>query len=175
MKIQFLILILTLALAMPVIAEQPKIEIYTDKNTYLSGERGIITAEIETFGVIHEAEIEMEILGPSGKFVYGDLLYIQIPKKTILNPNTMQTEQVLYHEDIDYLDAGKTIRRNINFEVPINAVEGIYTVIVRLASPYITLEGSKYLYISGGGEVIDIIIIIYIVILILSLYLIWRG
>jgi len=171
-------------LAMPVIADEltiPKdvkgsrIEIYTDKDSYFSGERGTIIAEIETFGEMQEAEIELEILSPEGKLVYGDLLYTKIPRKSVLNPGTEQTEQVLYHEDISYMSSGKTIRRVIDFEVPIDAVTGTYTLNVNLVSPDISFGKSEFLYISGSGQSVDVIIFIYIVILIFSLYLAWRG
>ncbi|NIM47135.1 MAG: hypothetical protein GTN40_03185 [Candidatus Aenigmarchaeota archaeon] len=184
MKIQILTLILIMLLALPVVADEltiPKeakgsrIEIYTDEESYYSGERGIIIAEIETFGEMQEAEIEIEILSPEGKLVYGDLLYTEIPRKTVLNAETEQTEQVIYHEDIGYMSPQKTIRRVIDFEVPIDAVTGTYTLNVNLRSPDITFGKSEFLYISGSGETIDFIILIYIVILIFSLYLIWRG
>jgi len=181
MKIQILILILIMFLAIPVSADEliiykePRLEIYTDKNSYYAGEKGIITAEIETFGAIQEAEIEMEILSPEGKLVYGDLLYTKVPRESVLNPYTEQTVQVLYQEDIDYMSPGKIIRRNIDFEVPIDTKTGTYTINTKLVSPYMTLEKSKFLYISGEGEFVDVIIIIYIVILVFSLYLVWRD
>jgi len=183
MKIRILILILIVFLAIPVVADElvilsetkPKLEIYTDKESYHAGERGVITTEIETFGKIQEAEIEIEILSPEGKLVYGYLLYTEIPKETILNPYSDQTIQILYHEDIGYMSPGRIVRRDIVFEVPIDAITGTYTINTKLRSPDITLGKSKFLYISGSGEVIDIIILIYIVILIFSLYLAWRG
>ncbi len=184
MKIQILILILILFLSVPIFADEltilkdmkgSRIEIYTDKESYVSGERGTIIIEVETFGKMEQAEIEIEILSPGGKLVYGDLLYTQIPRKTVLNPYTEQTEQVIYHEDIGYMGPGKIVRRIVDFEVPIDAVKGTYTLNVKLRSPDITFGKSESLYISGGGEAIDVIILIYIVILIFSLYLVWRG
>jgi len=184
MKFQILALVLILFLAIPVVADEltiPKearesrLEIYTDKDSYYSGERGKIILEIETFGVMQETEIELEILSPEGKLVYGDILYTEIPRKTVLNPDTEQTEQVIYHEDIGYMSSGKTIRRVIDFEVPIDAVTGTYTLNIELISPDMSFGKSEFLYISGSGNNVDVIILIYIVILIFSLYLAWRG
>ncbi|NIO44037.1 MAG: hypothetical protein GTN36_00585 [Candidatus Aenigmarchaeota archaeon] len=184
MKIQILTLVLVLFLAIPVVADEitiaketkeSRLEIYTDRDSYYSGERGRIILEIETFGEMEEAEIELEILSPEGKFVYGDILYTEIPRKTVLNPDTEQTEQILYHEDISYMKPGKTIIRVIDFEVPIDAVTGTYTININLISPGITFGKSEFLYISGSGGSVDVIILVYIVILIFSLYLAWRG
>ena len=168
-------------LAIPVTADQlivqqnPRLEIYANRDSYYAGEKGIITAEIETYGIIRQAEIELEILSPEGKLIYGNLLYTEIPQKSILNPYTEQTEQILYHENIEYMGPEKIVKRNIDFEVPIDAVTGTYTMNMILRTPEIELKKSGFLYISGGGQMIDFIILIYIVILIFSLYLIWRG
>jgi len=174
MKIHFLILILILFLATPAFSQEPRIEIYTNKESYHAGERGIIIAEIETLGEMSEAEIEIEILSPEGKLVYGDLVYTRIPQRTVLNPYTEQTEQIIYHEDIEYLSPGKVVRRYVDFEIPIDVISGTYTVNVRLASAETFIEKSKSLYISGSGKYIEFVIVIYIVILIFSLYLLWR-
>ena len=150
-------------------------EIYTDKNTYLSGQRGTITIEIQTFGRISEAEIELEILSPGGKPIFGDIIYTKIPSEIVLNENTEQTIQTLYQETIDFMGPEKTATKSIDFEIPIDATEGIYTLYMRMTSPGLTLDKTKYIFISGGGQVVDIVIIIYILILIFSLYLVWRG
>jgi hypothetical protein len=168
-------LILILILSVPVFAQQPTIEIYTDKNTYLSGQRGIIDIEVKTFGRISEAEIELEIISPGGVPIFGDIIYTKIPNEIVLNENTEQTIQTLYQETIDFMGPEKTACRSIEFEVPIDATEGIYTLYMRMTSPGLVLEKTKYLFISGGGEAVDFVIIIYIIILIFSLYLIWRG
>lgn len=175
MRVQLLILISIIILSIPVFAQEPSIEIFTDKNTYLSGHRGTITFEIKTYGRISECEIELEIISPSGRPIFGDIIYTKIPSVIVLNENTEQTVQTVYEEKIDFMGPEKTAIRSIDFEVPIDATEGIYTLYARMTSPGMTLESSKYLFIGGGGEAVDFVIIIYIIILIFSLYLVWRG
>jgi hypothetical protein len=175
MRTCFFVLVLILILSVPVFAQDPSIEIFTDKNTYLSGHRGTITVEVKTYGRISEAEIELEILSPSGIPIFGDIIYTKIPSQIVLNENTEQTVQTLYQETIDFMGPEKTATKSIDFEVPIDATEGIYTLYARMTSPGMTLESRKYLFIGGGGEAVDFVIIIYILILIFSLYLIWRG
>jgi hypothetical protein len=175
MKFQTLTIILFLLLSVSVFAQQPSMEIYTEKNTYLSGERGTINIRIDTFGRMSEAEIELEILSPGEKPIFGDIVYTKIPSEIILNENTEQTVQTLYQESIDFMGPEKTVIKSIGFEVPIDATEGIYTLYAKLTSPGMTLEKTKFLFISGGGEIIDVVILFYIVILIFSLYLVWRD
>jgi hypothetical protein len=174
MKFQIFTLALILLLSASVFAQEPSMEIYADKSTYLSGEIGTITVEVKTFGRMSEAEIELEILSPGGKPIFGDIVYTKMPSEIILNENTAQTMQTLYEESIDFMGPEKSVMRTIDFEVPIDATEGVYTLYTKLTSPGMTLEKSKFLFISGGGEIVDVIIIIYIVILIFSLYLVWR-
>ena len=158
-----------------IIIDQPQLDVYTDKCSYEAGDNGKIITEIKTYGIIKDALIEVEILTPEGKLVYGDILYTQIPIKTILNPTVTQTEQVVYHENIDYVGPEKTITRTIPFEVPFNAIEGFYTLNVRMTTPEMRMESSKNIYIIGGGEKVDLIMILYILTLVFSLYLIWRD
>lgn len=174
MKFHFLTLALILIFSVTVFAQEPSVVISTDKNTYLSGEMGTISIEIETFGRMSEAEIELEIFSPGGVPIFGDIVYTKIPSEIVLNENTEQTIQALYRETIDFMGPEKSVVRNVNFEVPIDATEGIYTLYMKLTSPGLTLERNKYLFIVGGGEVVDFVIIIYIVILVFSLYLVWR-
>jgi hypothetical protein len=175
MRVCFLVILLVLVLSVPVIAQEPSIEIYTDRNTYLSGQRGTVIIEAKTFGRISEAEIELEIFSPSGSPIFGDIIYTKIPSEIVLNENTEQTVQTLYDEDIDFMGPEKTASKSIDFEVPIDAPEGVYTLFARMTSPALTLESRKFLFISGGGEAVDFVLIIYIIILIFSLYLVWRG
>ena len=158
---------LVLFLLVPVMAQEPSIEVYSDRSTYLSGQIGTITVEVKTFGRISEAEIELEIFSPSGSPIFGDIIYTKIPSKIVLNENTEQTVQTLYQETIDFMGPEKTAVKTIEFEVPVDATEGVYTLYARMTSPGLTLESRKFLFISGGGEAVDI--------LIFSLYLVWRG
>ncbi|MFH1473839.1 MAG: hypothetical protein ABIE55_02995 [Candidatus Aenigmatarchaeota archaeon] len=175
MRFHFLALALILVFSATVFAQEPTMEIYTDRSTYLAGEIGTIRIEIESFGRISEAEIELEILSPGGVPIFGDIIYTKIPSEIVLNENTGQTVQTLYKDTIDFMGPEKSVVKNINFEVPINAEEGVYTLFMRLTSPGLTLHKANYLFISGGGEIVDVVIIIYIIILIFSLYLVWRG
>ncbi len=174
MRFCFLSLALLLLLSMPVLAQQPSMEIITNKNTYLSGESGTITVRIESFGRISEAEIELEIISPGGVPIFGDIIYTKIPSEIVLNENTEQTVQTLYRDNIDFMGPEKTVERNVEFEIPIDVTEGVYTLYAKLTTPGMVLEDSKFLFISGGGEAVDVVIIIYILILTFSLYLVWR-
>ena len=174
----FIIILVTHAFAADpilIIIDQPELNVYADKCSYEAGDSGKIITEIKTYGMIEDTLIEVEVLTPEGKLVYGDILYTEVPIKTILNPTITQTEQVVYHENIDYVGPEKTITRTIPFEVPLDAAEGFYTLNVRMTTPKMKMEDSKNIYIIGGGEKVDLIMLLYIMTLILSLYLIWRD
>lgn len=157
-----------------IVLEKPRLNVCTNKCSYFAGEIGELEMTIDSLGMISEAEVEVEVLSPEGKLVYGDLFYTEMPAKTLLNPYTEQTQQVIYHEHIDYLSPEKTVKRNVYFEIPLDAPTGEYTINVKLFSPDLRLEKTNKIYINGGEETVDLIIIFYILVLAFSLYLLWE-
>jgi len=180
----FAFLVLLLTISGPVLAgaedvltrpDQPALEIFTNKHSYLAGESGFVVLRLDTYGKIDSAEIEIEVLSESGKLVEGDILYTKIPARTIVNPETKQTVQFLYDESIHYFGPEKSIFRIIEFEIPMDIPTGDYAIAGRVTAGDMVLKGQTSVQIAGPGGFLDYIFLVYIAVLIYSLYLLRRN
>jgi hypothetical protein len=153
---------------------QPALEVITNKNNYAAGDVGFVVLRLDTYGKMGSADIEVEVLSPSGKLVEGDMMYTKIPKEVIVNPNSMQTAQILYDESIQYFSDGRTAFRIIEFEVPMDIMSGEYTITGRASGGGIVLEDEAVVHMEGPGGFLNIIFVVYIVILAYSVYLLRR-
>lgn len=153
---------------------EPSLEVITSKFYYMAGDEGFVVLRLDTYGKMENADIEVEVLSPSGKLVEGEMMYTKIPKEVIVNPNTMQTAQVLYDESIHYFGAERTAFRIIEFEVPMDILSGDYTITGRASGGGIVLEDEVIVHMEGPGGFVNIIFVVYIVILAYSVYLLRR-
>ena len=153
---------------------EPVLEVITNKFYYAAGDVGFVVLRLDTYGKMDNADIEIEILSPSGKLVEGDMMYTKIPKEVIVNPNTMQTAQILYDESIQYFGDERTAFRIIEFEIPMDIMSGEYTVTGRASGGGIVLEDEAIVHMEGPGGFLNIIFVVYIVILAYSVYLLRR-
>lgn len=153
---------------------EPTLELITNKQYYRAGDEGFVVLRLDTYGKMESADIEVEVLSPGGKLVEGEMMYTRIPKEVILNPNTMQTAQVLYDESIHYFGAEKTAFRIIEFEVPMDILSGDYTITGRAGGGGIVLTDEATVHMEGPGGFLNIIFVVYIVILAYSVYLLRR-
>ena len=179
----FLIVALAAAVSSSAVAEEtlttpeegePSLEVITNKFYYLAGDEGFVVLRLDTYGKMGNADIEVEVLSPSGKLVEGEMMYTKIPKEVIVNPNTMQTAQVLYDESIHYFGAERTAFRIIEFEIPMDILSGDYTITGRARGGGIVLEDEAIVHMEGPGGFLNIIFVVYIVILAYSVYLLRR-
>ena len=174
MRIGFLIAGFILILSAFVLAQQPNVQVYTDRGIYSAGECGTIFIDIDTFGKLSSAEIEALILSPEGQLVDGYIIITDIPEETVLNPQTEQTIQTIIEEDIEYFQEEMKVTRQVNFKLSENLPLGSYPIEVLVRSPEMSLQGSGSLMVVGPG-VFDITILIYIAIVIFSIYLMRGG
>ncbi|MBN2331249.1 MAG: hypothetical protein JXC85_05540 [Candidatus Aenigmarchaeota archaeon] len=179
----FIVLVASSPLARGALAEdaitapeggEPSLEVITNKFYYLAGEEGFVVLRLDTYGKMGTADIEVEILSPSGKLVDGGMMYTRIPKEVIVNPNTMQTAQILYDESIKYFGDEKTAFRIIEFEVPMDILSGDYTITGRAAGGGIVLHDEATVHMEGPGGFLNVIFVVYILILVYSVYLLRR-
>jgi hypothetical protein len=145
-------------------AQEPKLNIYTDRSVYQSGESGIIFMELNTYGLIKDAEIEVVILSPENIIINGVIIYTEIPEKIIINKDIWQTEQIILREGLEFLHEEKTIMRSIDFTIPEAAPTGDYRIIAKATYIGGVLEQTGVIAIIGQG-VVDAIIVIYIIII----------
>jgi hypothetical protein len=155
--------------------EVPTLHIFTDRGFYEGGERGYVVLVIDTYGQVERAGIEVEVLSESGAVVEGDLLYTNIPQAVIVNPQTKQTMQKMYEESITYFGPQVTVYRFVEFEVPLDAKTGDYTITGRVFSSEIALEEETMIHVTGPGGFMDIIFLLYIAVLLVSFYLLRRN
>ncbi len=153
---------------------EPALEVITNKLYYAAGDVGFVVLRLDTYGKMGSADMEVEILSPSGRMVGGDMLYTKIPKEVIVNPNTMQTAQVLYDESIEYFGDERTAFRIIEFEIPMDIMSGDYTITGRASGGGIVLEDEAVVHMEGPGGFLNMIFVVYIVILAYSVYLLRR-
>lgn len=156
-------------------SNEPSLQLYTNKGSYEAGDEGFVVLQLDTYGQMDSAEIEIQVLSESGKLVEGYLLYTKIPKSTLVNPETKQTTQVIYDESIQYFGPEKTIFRIINFEIPLDVPTGSYSVIGLVSGNAISLKGETSMYVTGPGGSVNLIFLAYLAVLVFSLYLIRRG
>jgi hypothetical protein len=180
----FSVLFLVLLISCPMLAgaqdtlttpDEPALEIFTNKKSYHAGDSGFAVLRLDTYGKLDSAEIQIEILSPGGKLVEGDILYTKIPKGTIVNPDTKQTVQVLYDESIYYFGPEKTIYRTVDFEVPMDIPTGDYIISGQVTGAGVVLHEKTGVHISGPGGFLNYIFLLYIVVLLYSLYLLRRS
>ncbi len=152
----------------------PTMELLTNKESYGAGDHGFVVLRLDTYGLMDSADIEVEILSPSGKLVEGDILYTDIPKETVMNPETKQTVQVVYEESVEYFGPEKTIIRMVEFEIPMDVLTGDYTITGMASGGGSVLKQQKTVHITGPGGFVDYIFLVYIAMLVYSLYLLRR-
>jgi hypothetical protein len=152
----------------------PTMELLTNKESYSAGDSGFVVLRLDTYGMMDSADIEIEILSPSGKLVEGDILYTDIPEETVLNPETKQTVQVVYEESVEYFGPEKTIIRMVEFEIPMDVLTGDYMITGMASGGGSVLEQQKTVHITGPGGFMDYIFLVYIAMLVYSLYLLRR-
>jgi len=145
-------------------AQDPELNIYADRLVYGSGESGSLLLELNTYGLMKEAEIEVVILSPENVIVDGVIIYTEIPEKIVVNKDLWQTEQIILKEGFEFLGDEKTVLREISFTIPQAAPTGNYRVKARVLYIGGVIEEIGIFGVIGGG-VVDSILVVYVLII----------
>lgn len=159
----FVLLFFSVAMAEET-GSKPTLAIYTDRCVYGAGESGTISLELNTYGLMRDAEIEVVVLSPENIIVDGVIIYTDIPEKVVINKDTMQTEQTIIKEGVLFLGDERTVFRTISFTIPEAAPTGDYRIIAKARYIGGVLEQENVISVIGQG-VVDSILVIYILIL----------
>ena len=152
----------------------PSLSLQTSKDRYYAGESGFVVIRLDTYGLIEEVDMEVEVLSPAGKLVEGDMLYVRIPATTTVLEEG-QSVQTIYTETLTYFGPGKSVYRTVPFEIPLDIANGEYTVAARAVYSGGTLKDETTVQMMGPGGFLDIIFAVYLVILALSVYMLRRS
>lgn len=162
---KIIIAIFVMLLVLPiVIAQEPELNIYADRLVYGAGDSGLLILELNTYGVMREAEIEVVILSPENVIVDGAIIYTKVPEVVNINKDTWQTEQTVLKEGLEFLQEERTVLRKIDFTIPQAAPTGDYKVKARVVYIGGVLEEEGVMGVVGGG-VVDAILGIYVIII----------
>lgn len=154
---------------------EPALLLYTNKPAYSAGESGFLILILETYGKMDSAEMEIGVLSPRGVMVEGYLIYTDIPKTVVVDRFSQQTEQVVYNESVPFFGRERTIYRVIDFEVPLDVLTGEYRISGLVTGSGFTLREEVPVHFSGPGGFLDVIFLVYIAVLLFSLYLLRRS
>ncbi len=152
----------------------PVLHLITNKASYDSGESGFVVLMMDTYGVIDKADIEVEMLSDDGRLVGGDVMSTEIPESSG-EDEPYQTVQTIYQESVTYFGPERKVYRTVEFDVPLDARTGNYTILGRVVSPEATLTEKVGIHVTGPGGFTDVIFLAYIAVLGFSFYLIRRG
>jgi len=152
----------------------PTLHLASNKDSYESGESGFVVLMIDTYGIIKNAVIEVEILNKERNIIGGDIQETEVPESAG-DGKVYQTMQTIYNESVTYFGPERKVYRTIDFDLPLDLRSGNYTIVGRVVSPEMTLSEKVGIHITGPGGYTDVMFLAYIAVLGFSFYLIRRG
>ena len=181
-KIVYAALLLLLVLYLPMASAEdsmvaprgPTLHLIPSSSEYEAGEHAFVVVTLENLFDADSVDIEIQLLAPGGGLAGGDVAEYSVPETDTPNAGSKETVSEIYRESVTYFGGSRAIYRLVEFDVPLDAATGEYTIAARAAAGNTELEDKVRVSVSGPGGFMDITFLVYIAILFVSVYLIRR-